>query len=589
MLSRHGLTPVALADLAAGFGDAATIRELQRGQLSKRRLLLGELIRSAPRDVVGAGYDLLEWADQRFPSAVNAALVLPHVGGWLAWCLRRLWRHDPVRPATAADLGHLSAVAAVAAAAAGLDFEVPVPVRSGTVMLPGWGRAMVGARDWVTVRRREGRLLVGAVEVADGADGWAPLRRFRHTVDDLCLDVRLDDLDPFRDCDDSDHAADYRPTERLDGAAAARWEERLGEAWLILVRRHPRYAAALADGLRSIVPLSSPSSDRGVNVTAEEAFGAMSLTLPPTGREMAVALLHEFQHGKLGAFADISPLIDKTDKRRFYAPWRADPRPLSGLLQGAYAFQGVTDFWRVERAALDGGQARKADVEFAHWRERVWHALSVLESSGACTEQGLRFLDGMRAEQRRWRDERVNKNAEELAREAAEDHWFGWLLRNRVPDPERVRALATGWLAGEEPIRDPVAVRTITEDRPKFVRSPRSDLVQLWMDDPDGFLERYGESTDDAASADIAYARGAYAAAQRGYLARIAGSADVDGWIGLALTCHHTAHDRIASLYEFPELVYAVYQEIRARTGAPDPVELARWLDGIDRRPDRAS
>jgi hypothetical protein len=32
-----------------------------------------------------------------------------------------------------------------------------------------------------------------------------------------------------------------------------------------------------------------------------------------------------------------------------YAPWRSGPRPLNGLLQGAYAFLGVSGFWRQQR------------------------------------------------------------------------------------------------------------------------------------------------------------------------------------------------------------------------------------------------
>jgi hypothetical protein len=37
------------------------------------------------------------------------------------------------------------------------------------------------------------------------------------------------------------------------------------------------------------------------------------------------------------------------DGQRYYAPWRADPRLASGLLQGTYAFLGVSGFWRCQR------------------------------------------------------------------------------------------------------------------------------------------------------------------------------------------------------------------------------------------------
>src|SRR5581483_603165 len=60
----------------------------------------------------------------------------------------------------------------------------------------------------------------------------------------------------------------------------------------------------------------------------------------------AVTLAHELQHLKLGALLDIVTLALPDDGRRYYAPWRDDPRPLGGLLQGAYAYFGVSGFWR---------------------------------------------------------------------------------------------------------------------------------------------------------------------------------------------------------------------------------------------------
>ncbi|MBG0564890.1 aKG-HExxH-type peptide beta-hydroxylase [Actinoplanes aureus] len=41
----------------------------------------------------------------------------------------------------------------------------------------------------------------------------------------------------------------------------------------------------------------------------------------------------------------------RTRKLGYYALWRDDPCPLNGLLQGVYAFVGITDFWWVRRKA----------------------------------------------------------------------------------------------------------------------------------------------------------------------------------------------------------------------------------------------
>ena len=62
---------------------------------------------------------------------------------------------------------------------------------------------------------------------------------------------------------------------------------------------------------------------------------------------LASVLVHECQHAKLNAVLDLIPL-SRPDQARYYAPWREDPRPLGGLLHGAYAYLGVSDFWRVQ-------------------------------------------------------------------------------------------------------------------------------------------------------------------------------------------------------------------------------------------------
>lgn len=59
-------------------------------------------------------------------------------------------------------------------------------------------------------------------------------------------------------------------------------------------------------------------------------------------------MAHELQQLKRSALLDVAALTEPDD-RRCYAPWRDDPRPVSGLLQGAYAFLGVSSFRRTRR------------------------------------------------------------------------------------------------------------------------------------------------------------------------------------------------------------------------------------------------
>lgn len=51
------------------------------------------------------------------------------------------------------------------------------------------------------------------------------------------------------------------------------------------------------------------------------------------------------------------------ERRRYYAPWREDPRPISGLLQRTYAFLEVSAFW--QRQSVNGALRGERDSEFA--------------------------------------------------------------------------------------------------------------------------------------------------------------------------------------------------------------------------------
>lgn len=66
---------------------------------------------------------------------------------------------------------------------------------------------------------------------------------------------------------------------------------------------------------------------------------------PPDAETLAVSLIHELQNIKLGALLHLLTLTGDDDGSLYYAPWRDDPGPLGGFLQGIYAFFGITEFW----------------------------------------------------------------------------------------------------------------------------------------------------------------------------------------------------------------------------------------------------
>ena len=283
-------------------------------------------------------------------------------------------------------------------------------------MLPGLGAARaVGQR--VLVHTTPGASKVGEVSIPPDpgrdAPGWHGLRRIRAGA----LEVLLDDLDPFRAPDLPD---------LVPHGDSAGWRDVLTGAWPVLADGHPVAAAEIAAVVRSIVPRSRPPAG-AVSSSSAEAFGAVTMSLPPDSVTCAELLVHEVRHLVLGAVLDLADLTRSDDGTLYYAPWRDDPRPVSGLLQGAYAFYGVAGFWRRQRLLEPSGRGQ---VEFARWRAAVACAVRTLQASGRLTDTGMEFAAVMGRELNRWQREAVPSAAAEQAFHEARAHLERWESAN---------------------------------------------------------------------------------------------------------------------------------------------------------------
>ena len=413
-LPHHRIPLQDFTALAAGTGGASAVRELVAVEYSKHMTFLSNVVVAAEGSgqysLARTGYDLLAAAMREDREAATAVIRYPAVGAWARRTLEA-WRGGQASPG--AEPGQLRGVAAAAAIRAGLRVEIEVPVTGGRVVLPSLGAALVPGSS-ALVRSGPGGATIEGVTIPQDpyhdAPGWLGLRRVRVGS----LDVLIDDLDPFRMPD----ARDLTP-----GPEAKPWDAALGGAWLVLERGHAGVAAEIAALVSSIVPLSRPPSG-GVSSTSPEAFGAVALSVPPDRVTGAVTLAHEIQHVKLGALLDVVTLTLPDDGKRYYAPWRDDPRPLGGLLQGAYAYLGVSGFWRRQRR-LPGNQLR-ADVEYARWCSATALAVETLRSSGQLTRMGREFVSAMARTLGTWRDESVSARAVTLAHRAAESHLTRW-------------------------------------------------------------------------------------------------------------------------------------------------------------------
>jgi uncharacterized protein len=415
--------------LASGGGGADGIRLMTATQQSKRLLLLRGVLESArtaapsEQAMVNRGYDLLSAVQRHDAEAAKTVLAYPSVSAWAVRTLRVSHGSSPIPGAVPTGL---CSVAAAAAARAGLPAEIEVPVTEGRVVLPSLGSARAGSGRPV-VRSSPGKTEVlspaASVELPpdphQDAPGWSGIRRVRVGE----LDIVIDDIDPFR------MPAAPNQARRLPPSTAAAWAGVFTEAWPIFAEHHPELAQEVAATVKVVVPLTQPSHGV-VSSSSPETFGAIALSEPPDPRSLMVTLAHETHHLKLSALLDVVTLTMPDDGRRFYAPWREDPRPVSGLLQGAYAYLGVSRFWRHERHLAEGSAATHAHAEFARWRDASARVVSTLLTSGRLTPPGTRFVQGMERTLSGWKNETVPRSAEALARQRAGQHLHRWQSAN---------------------------------------------------------------------------------------------------------------------------------------------------------------
>ncbi|WP_018502510.1 HEXXH motif domain-containing protein [Parafrankia discariae] len=604
----HRLALADFDDLAAGGGRAGLVLGLRRTQLSKRLLALHAVMTDADERAQAAAataglanaYGVLAAAQRQAPEATEAVLLAPGLGLWAMHCLRRL--HGNASPATPLeeDLGILGNYAVAAALRAGLCATVAVPLRGGHLLIPAVGRVQAGLAGWATVRI-EGTVLHLTAGQADNLPSqslalqipsdpaampdfpaqsqrgqWRMVPELVSVANGRRVALLLDDVDPARDLLELPMAPDAA-TEDVDV-----WQQRLDDGWRILGDYDPRTAEAVAAGLATIYPLASSSWAEELSASSGEAFGAVALTLPRDGLSFAAALVHEFQHTKLSALLDLVALVKPVDERLFYAPWRRDPRPLPGLLQGAYAYLGLTGFWDYRRHAENGDEY--AHFEFARWRDEVWRVLSTLRFSGAMTPLGLRFLNGMQSTIRVSRQKPVPDGPGELARRAADDTRLTWQLRNAEPSPAQITLLAKAWIEGGQP---PPASRIPTRIVPGnhgLVTGSRLALAQLRLLDPKRFeAARQGvphvlDTTVSAADRALAFGD-PQTAAQR-YKDEIGREPDLlDAWAGLALCRRQHSAPGSRVLIARPEVVQRLHRRIEELSGLrADPDAVASWL-----------
>lgn len=540
----HRVSLQLLDETFAGPVTPPTMAELRAGQHSRRLLLLKVARDLAP--VTEDAWDLLVEADRRAPDAVRQVLTYPAVGTWLVRMIRKARGIIADDVPIADEMAYLGSVAAAAATRAGMRASVEVPVSAGRVNLPTIGQFETG-----------GAGLVRLGHTADGVciDGRAtapaePLRRHRSEADGVPVWWTIDDIDPYR------AFGTVEPPTRLDDTEYTEWCQLLDEAWDILVRRHACYAAELAQVGPVVVPVSH--SHGLVASTSSTSFGAIVVAMPSSAEVLAETLVHELQHSKLNAVLDLVRLEDGSN-RLCYAPWRRDPRPLSGLLHGIYAFMSVVEFRRGQWHT-DPGNLRAA-YGFLFYREQVRAAVRAVEDLPELTAFGRRLV---RAVEKRLAacEDPVPEELVEPVRLLLAEHRLSWRLRHLTPRAGDLDDVMRRWLAGGPPPGrlDSVVVPFCRPSADSIL--PR--LLRVKAMAPDGIAQMA------SGSGEYALVCGRHTEAAEKFAARIMADAEEDAaWVGL-LAAVHGDHSQVPA-----EVVADTYRRL---SDAPDPVALATWF-----------
>ncbi|MEW2519268.1 aKG-HExxH-type peptide beta-hydroxylase [Actinacidiphila alni] len=429
------MTPAGpLADVGAvlpvlgSTGSGAQALELLVGHQRGRRLLvlraLLDAVRTAPAGALPEGtaervlgdWRLLERAERADPAAARRVVHYPLTGAWAERSLRSLALAGGA-PRAARTLPHLGALAASAAARAGLRFTAEVPVRDGLLTLPTLGGYRTpkpsgtlrvdgdGNRLWLRPDADQPRRAVEVRRGADGvwrsaAPGWRPIQALWPDEDRPGgRPVLIDDADPYREEGGEGGRAGnpygLAAAGRLTDEDRVRWRTAWREAqpWLRLGDgNRAREVAALLD---CFVPLAGAGSAQ-YSATLGDAFGALLSSTPMGGLKMAAALVHELQHTKLLALAEVTALHTADDTARYWAPWRQDPRPFDGVFQGAYAHLALAGFHLdVALAATVPAQRETAWAAHCRCRLQVEAVLPQLLGSNRLTPQGRTLVNSM--------------------------------------------------------------------------------------------------------------------------------------------------------------------------------------------------
>ena len=176
-----------------------------------------------------------------------------------------------------------------------------------------------------------------------------------------------------------------------DNKKLKEWGKILRKVQVTLREHWPEIENIIGFYIYEIVPIKSPDPDINISCTSKLFHGAIFCSdSPPT--ELAEVLIHEFSHNLLNDVMQSHPLIERENslEKKYYSPWRPDPRHLHGILHAVYVFEKVADYYL--RILSNNKRISDYSYRYSLIVARLKIAIDVLIENGKFTNSGKALI-----------------------------------------------------------------------------------------------------------------------------------------------------------------------------------------------------
>ncbi|MEG4308302.1 MULTISPECIES: aKG-HExxH-type peptide beta-hydroxylase [unclassified Microcoleus] len=219
--------------------------------------------------------------------------------------------------------------------------------------------------------------------------------------------------------------------EELTPTSTIKWLSTLEEAWFLIDSCSSLLASEIFIGVQSLVPVHSHAIDVHRSQTFREIPGLLVLSWMSDTSVIVEALVHEYHHHKLNALLNLDPIIvEGSLEAIYYSPWRDDPRPLSGILQGIYVFQAVLEFeHKILKTDIPLLQEKRLQQRVYAAKQQLLTALKVLKINAVFSLIGQALIEAIKENINRVEPE-ISQTEKQLIDVKLKEHQQKWEAAN---------------------------------------------------------------------------------------------------------------------------------------------------------------